>query len=261
MRESQRVRFVGDRTAELVGILERPTAEPRFLALFAHCFTCSKDLKSIVRLSRDLVQRGIAVFRFDFTGIGESGGDFSTSTFADNIADLQAALRFMSQTFAEPKLIIGHSLGGAAALATAAIEQNSTLGSSLAGVCTLAAPSETPHLAEILTRLDPTLQTEPRGVVTIGGQSFEVDRKMLDGLRDYDLRSTIQSLDLPTLLFHSTVDETVSIAHAYELQRLLKKNCSLITLPDADHLFVKNPAEINFLGTMISTWSARIGIG
>ncbi len=260
MRDTRRLRFQGS-GGTLVGILERPVESVRFVALLTHCFTCTKDLKSIVRLSRELVRHGIAAFRYDLTGLGESDGDFSRSTFANDVADLHAALAFLADEIEPVRLLIGHSLGGAASLAAAATRSGRRGAERLAGVATLAAPSETPHLADILVRLDPSLASAPRGNVSIGGQRFEIDRAKLEGLRSYDLPGTIEGLDLPTLLFHSLTDETVGVRHAEQLRSRLGANCSTMLLPDADHLFVRDPRDVPFLADTISLWAARQGIG
>ena len=259
MRETRRVKFPTQRGHELVGILERPTGPVRFQAVAAHCFTCTKDLKTLVKLSRELVRRGIAVFRFDFTGLGESQGDFSTSTFADNCEDLEAALRFVETEFAPVDLLFGHSLGGATSLVAAARRQRVAQSEHPAPrvLVTLGSPCDTPHLADKLERMDPTLLTADEGEVTIGGINFVIRRPMLDGLRSFDVAQEIQGLDIPTLIVHSRSDTTVDFANALSLFDMLRPHASLLAVPDADHLFTTPPSEIAFLAETLDRFTAR----
>lgn len=260
MRETRRVKFLNPQGHELVGILERPTSGERFIALAAHCFTCTKDLKSLVKLSRELVQRGIGLFRFDFTGLGESSGDFSRSTFHDNCGDLEAAWSWLEQDIAPVRLLIGHSLGGATSLITVARRQRRMGASdSLKGVVTLAAPSDTAHLAQTLIRLDPRLAHEPEGKVTIGGLPFVIRQEMLDGLRQFPFDQELAGYSKPTLLIHSQRDQTVAFTHALKLQSKIGPQASLLSLPDSDHLFTSPPTEISFLADAISLWAQRMG--
>lgn len=260
MRETRRVKFTNPAGHELVGILERPTNGEKFLAVAAHCFTCTKDLKSLVKLSRELVKMGIAVFRFDFTGLGESAGDFSRSTFEANCGDLHSAIDFVESQVAPVRLLIGHSLGGATSLITAARLQRSR-GSELLlrGIVTLAAPSDTAHLAEVLVRLDPNLADRAEGNVTIGGLPFTIRAELLEGLRQFPFEHELEGLSLPTLLIHSQQDKTVSISHAYRLLERLKPQASLLSLPDSDHLFTTPANEIPFLAQAIHLWAERVG--
>lgn len=254
MRQTRRLRFDSGRGHSLTGILESPEAPPRFHAVFAHCFTCTKDLKATVRISRELVSLGISVLRFDFTGLGESQGDFSTSTFAENVQDLVAAAQALAPEGLATRLLIGHSLGGAASLAAA--HQISEL----QAVCTLAAPAETPHLADTLERLDPQLSHAEEGEVVIGGQTLAVRRPLLDGLRRFELEPLIRALPLPVLLVHSETDVTLGPEHALRLRELLHRRATLHLLPDTDHLFTR-PQDPAYLAQLISQWAARVGLG
>lgn len=255
MRETQRLRFTSSVGHDLVGILDRPTESMKYLAVFSHCFTCTKDLKAAVRISRELVQLGIGVFRFDFTGLGESGGDFSNSTFAGNCADLAAAIHFLSAQGPAPQLLIGHSLGGATSLATAGDHD------CIRAVCTLAAPSDTPHLAEKLHGMNAALRTEGEGEVTIGGTRFFIREPLLAGLRDFELEPRVRSLKKPVLLVHSKTDQTLELQHAFQLQDWLGSWASLQILQDADHLFTTHRDDPQFLARLIALWGERNGLG
>lgn len=255
MRETQRHRFTSPLGHDLVGILDRPTESMKYIAVFSHCFTCTKDLKAAVRVSRELVQLGIGVFRFDFTGLGESGGDFSNSTFAGNCADLTAAIQFLTSLGTPPQLLIGHSLGGATSLATAGDHD------CVRGVCTLAAPSDTPHLAEKLRGMNASLLQEGQGEVTIGGSKFYIREPLLAGLREFKLEPRVRDLQKPVLLVHSKADRTLELKHAFQLQEWLGSWASLHVLQDADHLFTTHSGDPQFLARLIALWGERSGLG
>ncbi|MCH2121313.1 MAG: alpha/beta fold hydrolase [Planctomycetota bacterium] len=254
MRETQRLRFYGRDGQDLVGILDRPTENMKFQAIFAHCFTCTKDLKAAVKISRALVEFGIGVFRFDFTGLGESGGDFSRSTFEGNCDDLNAAIEFVGTLGPAPTLLIGHSLGGAASLATACYTDT------IRGVCSLAAPSDTPHLEAKLRAMNPELASRGEGKVTIGGSDFMIREPLLASLREFSLESRVRSLNKPVLLVHSPTDQTLEIEHAYRLREWLGKWASLHVLQDADHLFTTHPGDTRYVAQLINLWAGRNGI-
>ena len=254
MRDTQRLRFCGRAGQDLVGILDRPTENMKFQAVFAHCFTCTKDLKAAVKISRGLVELGIGVFRFDFTGLGESGGDFSRSTFEGNCDDLKAAIEFIGTLGPPPTLLIGHSLGGAASLATALDVDT------IRGVCTLAAPSDTPHLESKLRAMNPELVSHGEGEVTIGGSNFMIREPLLNSLRNFSLEPRVRSLDIPVLLVHSPSDQTLDIEHAYRLRAWLGKWASLHVLQDADHLFTTHRGDTMYVAQLIDLWAGRNGI-
>ncbi len=192
MRRSYRVKFpggtrTGGRVNQLAGIVDRPAevaAAP--VAVFSHCFTCNKDLKVIVRISRALAAAGIAVLRYDMTGLGGSEGHFSKTNFSTNLADLEAAMRFAERELGHVTALIGHSFGGAATLAAASNHANET-----SAVVTLAAPSDTQHLAELLSRIDPRIEREGVGEVEIGGRRYQVNQQMLSDFRSHELTAMI----------------------------------------------------------------------
>ena len=254
MRETRRLQFSGRDGQDLVGILDRPIENMKFQAIFAHCFTCTKDLKAAVKISRALVELGIGVFRFDFTGLGESGGDFSRSTFEGNCDDLKAAIDFVGTLGPSPTLLIGHSLGGAASLATACDEDT------IRGVCSLAAPSDTPHLAAKLRAMNPELTSRGEGEVTIGGSNFMIREPLLAGLREYRLEPRVRSLNKPVLLVHSSTDQTLAVENAFRLREWLGTWASLHLLQGADHLFTTHPGDTQYVAQLIDLWAGRNGI-
>lgn len=257
-RRSQRVEFDGGSGFRLAGIIEHPTVPPIARATFSHCFTCGKDLKTIVRLSRMLAQAGIIVLRFDMTGIGGSQGDFSETNFETNTADLQAAVRYFDAHFDQPGFLIGHSFGGAASLAvTETLE-------SVRGTVSIAAPSDTWHLADTMLRMNPAIATDGVGQVTIGGRPFTIRQTGLDQLRQYDLPTRIAAIRKPILALHSPTDNTVAFAHASQIvprhspeSTTVGLPRSLVALPDSDHLLLNNRRDLDFVATVIASWIKR----
>jgi len=251
MSSKRRVRFPGALGAELAGRLETPPFEPRGVALMAHCFTCSKDAKGIVRIARVLVEEGYAVFRFDFTGIGESGGEFSATTFSTNVADLVAAAAYLRSEYRAPDLLVGHSLGGAAVLAGANRIPEAR------AVATLAAPSDTHHLEHSLLRMAPELAHEDEVEVDVVGRSIRIGRPLLEDLATIDLEAAIRHLGLPLMIFHSPQDEIVGIDHASKIYRAASHPKSFISLDGADHLFLARESDAIYVGKLLAVWAAR----
>lgn len=258
-RKSYRVRFAGGNEAELAGIVDRPDDLPQCpVAVFSHCFTCNKDFKAIVRISRALAERGIAVLRFDMTGLGDSEGDFSHTSFTTNVADLQAAIGFASAELGPVAAIIGHSFGGAASLAIA----GSGSAPSLKSVITIASPSDTQHLAWLLAHLDPAVESSGVGKVTIGDREWTIRREMLEDFHSHDLPALIGKIAVPSLLFHSPVDGTLGFDHALRIMGLIQAApdqqapVSLITLDGADHL-LSDPTDIEFVSATTAAFLNR----
>jgi putative redox protein len=251
-RNFQRVQFAGDQGQLLSGVVELPAnSQYRMVALFAHCFTCTKDLKAIVKISRSLAEQDICVLRFDFTGLGNSAGDFSDSNFSSNVLDCLAAAEFMQREFAPAQILIGHSLGGAAMFAAA--EQIPTAH----GIVTLASPSDTQHLAELLSRMNRQIVEQGEGEVEIGGMRYLIRRQLIDDLNGFDLQPHIARWQKPHLLFHSPVDRTLGMAHARRLQAASGDKATLVSLIDADHLFSNDPRDPQFIAEMIALWAKR----
>ena len=248
---SERVRFPNQRGVDLAGIIEWPAGEAHRFAVFAHCFTCGKDLKAIVRISRHLAALGTAVLRFDFTGLGDSRGVFSHTTFHDNRDDLHAAVEFLTRTHLPPELLIGHSLGGAAVLACASQIPSAT------ALVNIASPASTRHLADYLALTNPAIEQAGEGEVVIGGRSHLIRREMLAALRETDLPATLRNLQLPLLIFFSPLDETLPWRHGREMFELAAGPTSFITLDGADHLLVNQPGDTEFVARMIDLWSRR----
>ncbi len=251
MIKSQRVTFPGAFGHDLAARLDRSEETPRACALFAHCFTCSKDLKATARISRALVERGIAVLRFDFTGLGESEGDFADTNFSSNLEDLLAAVEYMRANHEAPKLLIGHSLGGAAVLATAGRVPEAV------AVATLGAPSDTGHLGEGILRSAPELEAADEAEVVLAGRPFRVRRQLIDDLAEQSVLSAVRKLDKPLLILHSPVDDVVDVDHARRIYQAAKHPKSFVSLDDADHLLLEDPADARYVAEVLAAWSGR----
>lgn len=260
VQRNERVQFAGGTASNLAGIVDLPTDTLRGVAVFTHCFTCNKDLKAIVHISRRLAERGIAVLRYDLTGLGSSRGDFSQTNFTTNRADLRAAVEFISGHLAPPDLLIGHSFGAACSLSMAQEIP------SVQAVVSLAGPSDTQHLATVLERMSAELKQTGTGVVHIGGRDYVIHQQMLDDFRSHDLSVHLRALAKPTLLFHSLKDQTLGYEHVLRLFGLLSNRdvqdgasapTSLITLPDSDHLLTNNADDTAFIADCIATWYER----
>jgi uncharacterized OsmC-like protein/alpha/beta superfamily hydrolase len=248
----ERVSFPGSTGARLAGRIEVPEeGEPAAFALFAHCFTCSKDLKSAGGICRELTARGIAVLRFDFTGLGESEGKFADTNFSSNVEDLVAAAAFLRRERRAPALLVGHSLGGLAMLAAAPLIPEA------AAVATIGAPSDTGHLRSKLTVLAAADAGEPAAEVDLGGlRPVRIRRQLLDDLAADHLQGVLAGLGKALLLFHSPADNVVGIEHAERLFLAARHPKSFVSLGTADHLLT-DPSDAAHVGAVLAAWSGR----
>jgi putative redox protein len=248
----ERVRFPGSLGGELVGRLERPDGEPRAYALFAHCFTCGKDIKAAGWISRSLVERGFGVLRFDFTGIGESEGDFADTDFHSNLDDLVAAGDFLRSRYRAPALLAGHSLGGAAMLAAASAFPEAV------AVATIGAPADTAHLRSTLAeKAREELERDGVAEVDLGGsRPVRVGRELFDDLAEDHLSGEIGGLGRPLLIFHSPADTVVGIDHAERIFTAAKHPKSFVSLGDAHHL-LWDERDARWVGEQLATWAGR----
>lgn len=251
MRRSKRVFFANAQGVRLCGILDQPTEGAWAQAVFSHCFTCTKDLKAIVRISRHLAEQGIAVLRFDFTGLGDSKGQFSDTTFSDNCDDVRAAIQFLDEQGMPPHLLIGHSLGGAAMIAVAPDI------ASARAVVTIASPSTTEHLADYLSRSNPDILERGAGEVSIGGRRYLLKRALVDNLTQTDLPAMLARLRLPHLILHPDRDQTLPYWHAERMFALTGGIKSMVTLHDSDHLLVDRPDDPAYVASLIVPWFRR----
>lgn len=248
---TRRVTFPGAHGHELAARLELPAGPPRAWALLAHCFTCGKDLRPLVAIGRALAAEGVGVLRFDFTGLGESEGDFAATSFASNLDDLVAAADYLRREHAAPQVLVGHSLGGTAVLAAAHRIPE------VRAVATIAAPAEPSHL---LTHLgDAAEQVAARGEaeVELAGRRFTVGRALLDDLAAHRVAAHVAELGRPLMVFHSPVDTVVGVEHARRIFDAARHPKSFVSLDRADHLLLADPADAPMVGHVLSAWAAR----
>lgn len=242
--------FTGADGQRLSGRLDLPEGPATGFALFAHCFTCTKNSLAAARLGRALTALGYGVLRFDFTGLGESGGDFAGSGFSGSIADLLAAADAMRQAGHAPGLLIGHSLGGAAVLAAAAQIPE------VEGVATIGAPAEVEHVARLFAGDIETLREKGEAEVRIGGRPFPMRLSFLDDLATHDLAGRVRALRKPLLILHSPQDEIVGIDNAAAIYQAAFHPKSFVSLDGADHLLTDR-RDAEFAATLIAAWASR----
>ncbi|HYO47378.1 MAG TPA: bifunctional alpha/beta hydrolase/OsmC family protein [Gemmatimonadota bacterium] len=247
---SERLTFRGAFGDDLAARLELPGGELRGHALFAHCFTCSKDLRAAREISRALAGRGFAVLRFDFTGLGESEGDFAESDFSSNVSDLVAAADFLRAQREAPRLLIGHSLGGAAAIVAAARI------SEVRAVATIGAPSEAAHVRETLLRANPELEGSEEAEVELAGRRFRIRRELLEDLERQTVEAAVAGLGRPLLVLHAPEDEIVGIEHAERLFASARQPKSMVALDGADHLLTGTD-DARWTGELLAGWAGR----
>ena len=234
---------------KLSGLLESPESDVKFYALFAHCFTCGKDIAAASRISRALVSKGIAVLRFDFTGLGNSDGDFSNSNFSSNIQDLIAAADFLRTDYQAPRLLIGHSLGGAAVLSVAKHVEEAT------AVVTIGAPSDAAHVAKNFALQLDDIEKNGKADVNLAGRVFTIEKQFLDDIKRFDT-SHIGQLRKALLVMHSPVDSTVNISEAEKIYQAALHPKSFVSLDDADHLLT-NKRDAEYAADVIAAWVGR----
>jgi uncharacterized OsmC-like protein/esterase/lipase len=233
----------------LAGLLETPDQAVRAYVLFAHCFTCGKDIAAASRISRFLVQHGFAVLRFDFTGLGNSDGDFANTNFSSNTEDLLSAARFLQQNYQAPELLIGHSLGGAAVLAMASQLPD------VKAVVTIGAPFDASHVLHNFNAHLETIETDGQAKVSLGPREFTIKKQFLDDLRN-QTTDHIKHLNKALLVLHSPVDLTVDIADAEKIYKAAKHPKSFVSLDTADHLLSK-AIDSEYVAQTISGWASR----
>lgn len=223
---------------------------PRFYAVFAHCFTCSKNFKAVSNISDTLSQLGVAVLSFDFTGLGNSEGDFVESGFSSNVSDLIMAAKFLEEKYEAPKLIIGHSLGGAAVIFAAAKLD------SIQAVVTIGAPADPLHVTNLFSKDLERIESEGRAEVSIGGRPFTLSQEFVKDLETQNLTDVLKDLRKAFLFLHSPQDTIVDISNAAELYQAAHHPKSFVSLDGADHL-LSEEKESRYAGELISTWTKK----
>jgi uncharacterized OsmC-like protein/fermentation-respiration switch protein FrsA (DUF1100 family) len=249
--KSHPVTFVGAGGDTLSARLDVPAdGEPIACAIFAHCFTCSKNLNAVVNISRALTQEHIAVLRFDFTGLGQSGGEFAATGFSSNVADLVAAAAFIREQGLAPDVLVGHSLGGAAVIRAARPIEG------VRAVATIGAPFDPWHASHLLEGSHEEIESTGEATVKIGGRSFRVRKQLLDDLRAGNLASDLRELRRPLLVFHSPLDQTVGIENAAQIFEAVRHPKSFVALDRADHL-LSDRRDSRYVGVVLAAWASR----
>ena len=248
--QTQRITFDSDRGEKLSGLLDFPAGVPRAFALFAHCFTCSKNIKAASNISKSLTDAGIAVMRFDFTGLGQSEGEFADSNFSSNVADVLSATRFLEAEHQAPAILVGHSLGGTAVL------QAAPQVASAVAVATIGSPADPTHVRHLFDGAASELQSRGEAEVHLGGRPFRIKRQFLDDLERHDLQGAIGSLRKALLVMHAPLDDIVEVDNASALFVAAKHPKSFVSLDKADHLLSRE-VDSRYAGSVLATWASR----
>ncbi|WP_297702749.1 bifunctional alpha/beta hydrolase/OsmC family protein [uncultured Eudoraea sp.] len=247
----QKISFHNKSGQKLVGRLELPANRlPHNYVLFAHCFTCNKNLLAIKNISKSLTSSGFGVLRFDFTGLGESEGDFADTNFSGNVEDMIAAAEYLGSNHKAPSLLIGHSLGGAAVLLAASEI------ASVKAIATIAAPSNPVHVKHLLKSNIEEINLKGKARVNLGGRDFTIKKQFLEDLENRTLPHTVKELRKPILILHSPQDQTVAIKNAEEIYIAAHHPKSFISLDGADHL-LSDKKDSSYAGKVISGWAQR----
>ncbi|WP_272022691.1 bifunctional alpha/beta hydrolase/OsmC family protein [Olleya namhaensis] len=247
----QKINFTNAEGQQLVGRLELPINQhPHNFAIFAHCFTCNKNLSAVKNITRELTSNGFGVLRFDFTGLGESEGDFENTNFSGNVDDLISASNYLKENYTAPTLLIGHSLGGAAVIFAA-----STI-DSVKAVATIGAPSNPKHVENLIKSSVDEIKAIGKANVSIGGRPFTIKKQFLDDIETKSLPNVAKNLRKALLVMHSPQDTTVGIENAEEIYVAARHPKSFVTLDGADHLLMRKEDSI-YVGSVIASWAKR----
>ncbi|WP_237057318.1 alpha/beta hydrolase family protein [Microbulbifer sediminum] len=250
MAKRQKVTFPGGSGNLLAGVMEMPDrGEPRAWALFAHCFTCGKDVLAASRIARRLADLGCAVLRFDFTGLGDSGGNFADTNFSSNIRDLLSAAEFLHREHHPVDLLIGHSLGGAAVLAAAGEIEEAR------AIVTIAAPADPDHVIKQFACALDIIESQGQAEVELAGRPFTIKKQFLDDLEQHE-PDYIRALGRPLLIYHSPRDSTVPIDEAADIYNRAMHPKSFISLDDADHLLTRQE-DADYVAETMAAWVSR----
>ena len=249
--KQEKVTFQNKEGQTLSGRMELPADQhPHNFALFAHCFTCTKNLSAVRNISRALTSQGFGVLRFDFTGLGESEGDFADTNFSGNVQDLVAASDYLSANYQAPSLLIGHSLGGAASIFAAAELEH------IKAVATIGAPSNPEHVKQLLTSGLEEIERTGMATVNLSGRDFTIKKQFVDDLETKSLTQVAKSLRKPLLVLHSPQDRTVGIKNAEGIYVAAHHPKSFVSLDGADHLLSRKEDSL-YVGQVIAGWASR----
>ncbi|MDK3020485.1 bifunctional alpha/beta hydrolase/OsmC family protein [Pseudodonghicola flavimaris] len=247
---TERITFPGHDGAELAARLDLPEGPHLATAVFAHCFTCSKDIPAARRIAARLAAMGIAVLRFDFTGLGHSEGEFGNTGFSSNVADLRAAVDYLTARGMAPGLLIGHSLGGAAAIRSAPDLP------SIKAVVTLGAPHDPEHITHLIRDAMPEIREKGVAQVTLDGRSFSITRSFVEDIEASKLDAALHRMKAALLIMHAPLDDVVGIDNAARLFLAKKHPKSFVTLDTADHM-ISRPEDAEYAAEVIAAWARR----
>ena len=247
---TQRVHFNNPQGQQLAGLIDLPDGEPRAWALFSHCFTCSKHFKAIHGISRALAAEGYGVLRFDFTGLGESEGEFGDTNFSSNAADLEAAAKWLGNEHAPPRLLVGHSLGGSAVLHAAhSVDE-------CRAVATIASPASPQQVLRHIESSREKIEQQGYAEVRLAGRPFTIKKQFLDDLEEASIDESIRTLDRALLVMHAPGDATVSIDNATRIFKTARHPKSFVSLDGMDHLLSEESASA-YAGRVVAAWASR----
>ncbi len=248
---SEKVTFKNKNGLTISAIIDWPLNQsPKATALFAHCFTCNKNLTAVKNISRGLTESGLAVLRFDFTGLGQSEGEFEETNFETNIEDLEDAANYLEDRITAPKLLIGHSLGGTAILHAAHKIETAK------GVVTIGSPFDPKHVTHLFEDKVAEIKEKGSAPVNIGGRSFRVNEKLIETLQNADSELLVKNLNKALLILHSPQDEIVEVANAEKIYSAAHHPKSFVSMDGADHL-LSNKNDSKYVGDVIGSWIKR----
>jgi len=249
--QTKAIKFKNSQELELSARLEMPVGKkPQHFAVFAHCFTCGKNAKAATNISRELTQNGYGVLRFDFTGLGQSEGEFKDTGFTSNIEDLVSAAAFLKEFYMAPTLLVGHSLGG-----TAVIHAGAKI-DSVKAICTIGAPAEATHVEHLLGESKEEIEKNGKATVSIGDRPFEIGTGFLSDLKKHSTASVLKKLRKAILIMHSPQDSIVEVSNAAEIYTAAHHPKSFISLDGADHL-ISNQADAIYVSSVLGAWVKR----
>lgn len=250
MAKVQNIKFKGSLGSTLSARLHLPDGPTRAYAIFAHCFTCTKDILAARKIADELSKRGIALFRFDFTGLGASAGEFEDTTFTSNIGDILSAAEYLRENYEAPSILIGHSLGGAAILAAAGGVPEAK------AIATIGAPADADHVIHNFSDHLDEIEVNGLAELKLAGRPFKIKREFIEDLRNHTIAERVSIMDKALMILHAPNDATVGIENAGEIYTAAKHPKSFISLDTADHL-LSDPKDVAYVAEVIAAWASR----